>query len=405
MLIYFSAYFFNALISFAGVSVLTQPAGLSPEDYGIINLYSSFIIFLMPFCTGGILYPLSVEYFKKEKGEYRNFFSNAQVIPLISTVLLTLAVALFHQRLAAFLGVSSFWIFMLPVTAWWVMLNETTMIITRNENKPARFAFFSVGKNLAEIVLTIVLVIGLQQAWQGRLWSSVAAASSFAVVSFLYFRQRGLIAAAVDWEKVRLILFLGFPYIFERLAVFVLGYSDRYFINEFDPGNTTEVGYYGLGAQFAQILFLVIISLNSAYQPFLFRRLAAGARKVIHKSTVWYMGACAVTLGGLYIAIPMLFDWFIGEKFWPAKQYAFILCGGYFMWGIYNAFVAYLIFLEKSRLILYISLAGMLLSVCLNLLLVPRYGAISAAITSVVTYFCMAVFCFWSVRKYYIQAA
>lgn len=73
------------------------------------------------------------------------------------------------------------------------------------------------------------------------------------------------------------------------------------------------------------------------------------------------------------------------------------------MWGIFNAFQAYLIYLEKSRLILYISVAGMTASLTLNSILVPRMGADGAAWVCVATYTLMAIICFLTVRKHFFN--
>jgi O-antigen/teichoic acid export membrane protein len=399
--IYFLSYFVNAGLSFATVSLLTHYIK-DPSDYGIINLYSSFLIFLMPFISGGILYPISVEYFKRPGDTYRSYFTNAQTIPLISVALFTLLCIAFQFPLSRFLKVSPVWIWIMPATAWWIMINEAAMIITRNKNRPVQFAFFSVGKNLAEIAITIGLVVGLHWTWQGRLLSAAVAPVLLGVISIYLFYNWGLIAKKVDWLITRRIFLLSLPFVFERLAVFVLGYSDRYFIDKFDVNGTKQVGLYGLGSQLATIIYLVIISMNSAYQPHLFKKLAEGFKGKIHKTTTWYIGACAITVAGMYIAIPVLFHFFIGNNYRDAKPYAYILCSGYFMWGIYNAFLGYLIYLEKNRQILFISLFGMIASLSLNITMVPRFGAQGAAIASVITYSVMAITCYLLVRKYFI---
>jgi O-antigen/teichoic acid export membrane protein len=53
-----------------------------------------------------------------------------------------------------------------------------------------------------------------------------------------------------------------------------------------------------------------------------------------------------------------------------------------------------LIYLEKSKQIFYISILGMLASLGLNRLMVPRFGAHGAAISSVITYSIMSIVCF-----------
>lgn len=399
--IYFLSYFINAALSFGILSLLTYYIK-EPRDYGIINLYSSFLIFLMPFITGGVLYPLSVEYFKRPGEDYKKFFTNASVIPLISVILFTILCIAFQNPLCRALKVSPVWIWIMPVTAWWIMINETVMMICRSRNKPVQFALFSVGKNIVEITITVIFVIGLHWTWQGRLLSAALAPALLGAISiYLFFRWK-LIAQSIDWKIVRQIFILSLPFVFERLAVFVLGYSDKYFIDQYDPNRTKEVGLYGLGSQLANIIYLVVISMNSAYQPHLFKRLSEGFKGKLHRSTGWYIGACLITLVGMFIAIPILFRFFIGPSYQDAKPYAYMLCAGYFMWGIYNAFLGYLIYIEKNRQILFISVLGMITSLSINIVVVPRYGAQGAAVTSVITYTIMAIACFLLVRKYFI---
>lgn len=401
--IYFLSYLVNAGLSFGILSLLTHH--LTTYDYGIINLYSSFLLFLIPFISGGVLYPLSVEYFKRPKETYKAYFTNAQAIPLVSLVLFTIICVALQYPLSRFLKVSPVWIWIMPLTAWWIMVNETAMMITRNKNQPWQFALFSVGKNFTEIVLTVWLVIGLHWTWQGRLLSAASAPVLLGIFSIYLFYRGRLLAKRIHWPDTRRILLLCFPFVIERLGVFVLGNSDKYFIDHFDLNGTKEVGLYGLGSQLATIIYLVTISLNSAYQPHLFKKMAEGFKGKIHKTTIWYIGACAAAVIAMFIAIPLIFRFFIGSHFQEAQRYAYILCGGYFMWSIYNAFQAYLIYLEKNRQIVFISVVGMVTSLSLNLFFIPRYGALAAAITSVVTYAVMAFVGFLLVRKYFILKA
>jgi O-antigen/teichoic acid export membrane protein len=400
VIIYFSVTAINAVLSFVITSLLTHQ--IEPADYGRIYLYSSFLNFLTPFITVGILYPLSVEYFKKSHDSYSFYFSNAQVIPLISLAIFTVLCVALQNPLAHLLRVSNIWIWIMPFTVWWIMINETSQMITRSNNKPFQFAFFSVGKNIAEILLTILFVLTLHWAWQGRLLSAAVAPLILGVLSIYLFHRWRLIEKKIDWKLVQKIFLLSFPFIFERLSVFIMNSSDRYFIDHFDPNKTSEVGLYGLGSQIAQIIFLVVLSMNSAYQPHLFKKFSEGLKNKIHKTTFLYIGACAITVAALFIGIPFLFRFFIDPKYAGAKRYAYMLCGGYFMWGLYNAFQAYLIYLQKNRQIMLIAIFGMALSLSLNFFMVPRYGAQGAAISSVITYSVMTITCFLLVRKYYI---
>jgi O-antigen/teichoic acid export membrane protein len=387
--VYFLTYFLNAGLSFFTISLLTHY--LDTEDYGIINLYSSFLTLIMPFVSCGVFYPLSVEYYKKDSVQYRQFFSEAQVLSLLSVLIIAIFFFIFRTPLSRFLHVTTFWIIILPFTVWWVMNYEISMMMYRMKNKPWGFSLVVISKGLAEFLLTIFLIIGLGWAWKGRLLSAAVAPLLLGLFSFYIFKKWKLFTNKISWKEVWGIAWVSLPFIFERLSIFVLSNSDKYFIDKFDIKGTEQVGLYSVGAQIGSIIFLVIASMNSAYHPYLFQNIANNNKQKVRKVTSLYLLGAVGIVGGLFLGMPFLFHWFINDRFRGAQTFAYYLTGGYFMWAIYNAFLGYLLFHGKNRLILYISLSGMLVSITSNFLIVPHYGAMGAAITSILTYTFMAV--------------
>ncbi len=397
--VYFLSYFFNAAISFATVSLLTHH--LSPKDYGIINLYSSFIILITPFVSGGVLYPMSVGYFKKPENEYPAFFTGALAVTLVGLLILTTIFFVFNQAISHFLRVTPVWVIILPLVAWWIMINEITMTMFRQKNKPWGFAFVSSGRNIAEVLVTIGLVIGLGWAWEGRLLAATIIPVLLGIISIYLFYKWKFIVKAIRWKEVRNIAWISVPFIFERLSIFVLSNSDRYFIDKYDLKGTEQVGLYSVGAQVAAVVGLVILSVNGAYQPFVFKNLAEKNKEKVKKGTGLYILATGVMVIMLLLGTHLLFRFFIGKEFRGGQEFAYYLISGYFMWGVYNAFLAYLLFYGKNRLVFYLSLTGMICSVILNFCLVPRYGAYGAAITSLITYTIMGLLCIRVTWKYF----
>ncbi len=387
--IYFGSYFFNAVTSLLSVALLTKY--LTPHDYGIINLYSSFLIFLMPFISGGILYPLSADFFKKKGDEYARHFSEAQAIPLVSLLIFSALCIAFCYPLSSFLRVTPLWVCLMPVSVWFLFINETSMMLARNKSQPWTFAGFSVGKNLTEMCLTIGLVIGMGLNWQGRLSSAVLASFLFIFVSGYFFYKWKVIVNKIDWKNVRNILWVSFPFIFERLSIFVLGYSDKYFIDKFDLKGTAEVGFYGLGGQIASIVQIVILSVTSAYNPAIFKWLSEKKFQKAFKLVKLYLFAIAAFILLFIIGLPIVYKFFISVEFSKGKYYSTYLIVAYGFWAIYSAFLPYFLFYNEGKKVLLISIFGMVLSLSLNAILVPRIGATGALYTSVAVYFTMAI--------------
>ena len=98
--------FFNAAVSFGTFSILTHY--LSEVDYGIINLYNSFIILLMPFISIGVPFVLNVDYFKMKERVFNNQFLNAISIPATACLIFSILFLFLHLYIERFAKVNFF---------------------------------------------------------------------------------------------------------------------------------------------------------------------------------------------------------------------------------------------------------------------------------------------------------
>jgi O-antigen/teichoic acid export membrane protein len=391
--------FSNAAISFFTFSLLTHH--LTEVDYGIISLYNSFIVLLMPFIGIGVSFVLNVDYFKMDREAYRQQFANGLVIPITSCLVFTLLCLLFQQTITQVTKVNLFFALIASFVCLLYVFNDIILNLIRNKEKYFLFAGYSFAKNITEAGLTILFVIGWGFSWSGRLYSnliSLVLAGLF--VLFIIFRWR-LNSSAISGKLISATILAGLPFIPERLAIFTLGYSDRFFIDYFE--GTADVGYYGAGAQIALIVNLSILTLNNTFYPELFRRLSGSTieHKKIKKIILMFVGISALITLCVIATIPVFFKMFIGPNFQPGKIYAINLSVGLFFWSIYHIFVAFLLNLKKNRLIMQISIFGMVLSVVLNFINVKQFGALGATYTSIIVYFSIAVVTIYFVNRYY----
>src|SRR5689334_262071 len=106
--VYAFAMFFNAGISFVVFSWLTHK--LTPEDLGIVNLYSSYGILLVPFISTGVQFILSVDYFKMSKEKYVRHFDTGLAIPFLNCLVVTALSLVFLNFLKSALKVNTFFV-------------------------------------------------------------------------------------------------------------------------------------------------------------------------------------------------------------------------------------------------------------------------------------------------------
>jgi O-antigen/teichoic acid export membrane protein len=250
-------------------------------------------------------------------------------------------------------------------------------------------------------VLTILFVIILNLGWQGRVGSNIAALGLMCVVIFFLIKRWHLYTGVFDRNAIKKNFFSGLPFVPERLAIFVLVYSDRFFINYYE--GTGDVGLYSAGAQIAIIVNLGILTLSNVFYPAIYKNLSQNEidyvklRKIIFA----YIGIAAFIAISVIIATPLIFQYFIGPRFYGGKQYAVYLTIGLFFWAVYNVFLAFLLNTGKNSLIMSISIFGMILSVVTNLFFVDRFGALGATYTSMIVYLVMAITAIFFVNRFY----
>jgi O-antigen/teichoic acid export membrane protein len=390
---------FTAGVSFATFSLLTRH--LNEVDYGIINLYNSTSILLVAFISCGVQFVLNVDYFKLPKEQYRKRFSNSIIIPVIIFLILTIGFLVFNYPIQRLVKSNFFFTAVLPLTCLLILVNDIVLGLIRNREKHFLFAGFSISKSLVEVSLAILFIVFMGWGWEGRITGSFITLILSCAFAFFLFRKWGFLTTDISLHEIKPVFKYGLPFIPERLAVFFMFYSDRFFIDYFE--GTADVGFYSAGAQIAIILNLICHSLNSTFYPYFYKRLAkdkpdyAGLRKGI----LAFGGIATITMLGLIAVTPLVFKYFVGNAFKPGQKYAIYLVIAFFFWAIYNMLLPFLLNKKKSKLIMSISIVGMVLSIGLNFYNVRHFGALGATYTSIIVFATMCLLTLYSVHKIY----
>jgi O-antigen/teichoic acid export membrane protein len=398
--VYFFSYFFNAAVSFGVVSLLTHH--LSTGDYGIVNLYSSCTLLLTPLLTGGILNTVNVEFFKKEPRQYGIFLTDSLMIPVMGTIFFTVLAFLFDGSIASLLGVNKLFVWLLPGSAFFLLLFEVVTSIYRNKNAVGLYAAFSLGKVLLESGFSILLVLVFHQTWNGRIGGSLMGYIVLMIPVLIILYRMGYLKKISGWGNVKTILFISAPFIPERFASFVLSSSDRYFINHYV--NISELGLYGIGSQIAIIVNLSLLSMNSFFFPYIMnaiKRWEDNGTGKVSKAIGSYFAVSLVAIILVLLVTPFVFKWFIGNDFQDGQKYAMLLTLAYIPWALYQSLMPVLLYFRQNKFIMMTSLIGMGVSLLSNFLLVKSFGAMGAAITMFIVNSILMLIVFFRVKNKY----
>ena len=374
---------------------------LSPAEYGIVALTVTCTVVL------GLLYPLGLRgavsrtYYEggtvEERRERVGTLWIAMILSAAAMALLldragpSLAAALlpevpFHPylRLAvwtAFLGV----------------LGLTPLVLLQAQERPLAFVLLTLWTALATTVATVWLVVkggGAAGYLQGALVGAGLAAIPYLALTMgqirPVFRMRVLLPA----------LAFGLPLVPHALAGWALEMSDRAILTRLIPLH--DVGVYSLGYQLGAAMGLVTTAFNAAWVPFLFGTLKdegeAAHPKLARLVTYYAVALCFVGLGWALLvehAMALL----AGPQFRDAYRITPWVVGGYIFGGLYLIPTNLLFWRRQTRVIPLITLAAGAANVGLNLWLVPRYGAIAAAWSTLAAYALLLVLTWKSAER------
>ena len=216
----------------------------------------------------------------------------------------------------------------------------------------------------------------------GRYVSSIVPIVILAIISVVYIFGRDSVRFKKD--VARYLLMYSIPLIPYALSTTIISEMSKW---SFAKVGFSEVGIYSFALNLASVIYIIVLSLNRAYQPELFMALRDGksSKKQLTKNLVLYFLMYYGFLIFLDIAIAIL-----GSKEYKSATtiIPIITCGyGYFF--LYSLIVNYFYYYKKNIVISIISIISALSIVVFNLVLIPMFGYTGAALATVISYVLM----------------
>ncbi len=184
---------------------------------------------------------------------------------------------------------------------------------------------------------------------------------------------------------------IGLPMIPHAFALQALAQIDRIMILKYRTDS--EAGLYSYGYSIATLLFIVTNAIGQAWLPWFNESLHNGSRgKICELQKKLVLLGCFMTLGFITVAPEALMILAPnGKDFWVAKYIIPPIAIGTLAQYFYTNYVNVELFFKKTPLIAAGSVFAAVTNWLLNCLLIPKYGYIAAAYTTMVSYLLLMV--------------
>jgi len=381
---YGSATMIRGLASFIMLPIYTSV--LSPADYGLIELLGlildlTTLIIGAKFSAGVMRYYLLAPN-EKEKG--RVIFSALSLGLLVNVVGISLLWLLASKISVLTFGTHEYilYIQIYSLTLLTSVFSDISFFALRAMERAKQYFLFSVFKLILQISFNVLFIIIYDYGVLGVIYAAVCSGFLISISLLIYIKLFHEFGISIDIMKS----LIGFsvPIIFASMLEFYVVFGDRYFINYFS--GVAEVGIYSLAYKFGFLLLMVSFGpFYAAWEP--------RAYKVVkeNKPLIFFQNNFLISMF-ILISFATLIASFSFEiikivtsssAFWPASTLIPPIILAYTLQGL-DGYCKFGIFVTgNTKHHFYAVLASTIIATIGYLVLIPRYGALGAAWTTV----------------------
>lgn len=398
--------FINNIINFLLFPVYIKM--LTPDEYGILLIVTLFGTLLMMLMRLGLNDGFMRLYFDYDDKESRKRLLGATYYGLIIVnITMFIPIYLFIKQIA--------WIFLydphLTPAAKTHMLDlygplfTLTLIscfvrsflnvpftLLQTQGKAKSFAAISILRFSSNMVLKFIFVAVFHWNIHGIVMVDLITALFF-TTAFMPIVWRK-ISLKLDKKMLKELIAFGLPKVPHNLAHNLLNQSDRYLLSQFK--NLAAVGIYGVGYNIGNAIKFFTYAFNMAWNPYSFKihKEPDAPRRIARLSTYHlsielmiavFISCFARELFEIIDALLVINKkWFAALPVVPLIAFAFVFQAAYFLTNIGISIG------KKTKYYPLITGASLLISISLNLILIPKFGAYGAGITAIISYAAMA---------------
>lgn len=377
---------------------------LSHSDYGALAVLTIIIAFLSGITQLG----LASAFFRVYSLEYEsqhdrlNVLSTTFIILSLVSIFTALGIAIASVGLSESLFHTPSLSGPIRLAGLAVLLQNLTVpgfAWLRAQNRAGIFAILAVGNLLVNLGGTIFFVGVLHLGIAGSLLAIIAGYAFIVICTLPVI----LISAGLHlrFDMARALLSFGVPVALSFVSIWVLQLSDRYLLSFYS--SLSETASYSVAYTLGGALTPVIISPFSLAWPTTMYAIARkkNAAEVFQFVFRWFSIVLLVAAFGLSILAVNILYLLFPPSYRSAAPVIPIVALSTMFYGIYVIFTLGIYIKRKTWLAIIFTSSAALFNVGFNLVLIPHYGSMGAAASTLIAYTLLAIIAYLVNRRIY----
>ena len=371
------------------------------SDYGIVtNLYAWTALLLVI-----LTYGMETGFFRfanKEGYDSSSVYKTAFYCLLFTSTLFALLTTVFRQPIANALGYADHadFIAMMGITVALDAFASIPFAYLRKEKRPILFAALKLLFVVLNIAFNLLFLVVL--GWKDVKWVFVANISATVIQTLILlpftFPKQGYFQATT----LRAMLRYSLPLLVLGIAGIMNQTIDRIIFPFLYTGvdAQTQLGIYGACFKVAMVMMMFTQAFRYAYEPFVFARNKDKQSVESYAEAMKYYIIFSYLILIFMLVFMDLIKYIIAPNYWEGLKVVPIVLWTYIFQGVYFNLSFWYKLTDRTQWGAWLSLIGLVITVGIQVLLVPRYGYMASAISSTICYFVIMLISYALGKKY-----
>ncbi len=388
-------------------------ARLGAEQYGFISIgiaiLGVFVTISLLGMNEGVIRYVSYYKGKDDKAKIKGVLSTALKLTTALGVILSILLFIFSDQVAVRIfhnhqlsGIIKIFAIIIPINVFREILLSTIKAFRKVE-----YEVFSrnIVENSSKLLLTLLFIyIGFNVLGAALAYLFATIAST--IIALYFFRKIYLnfkINKPAEYSNKEFFSYC-WPLVFNTFIFQVILWTDTFMLGFFKT--SSDVGIYNAALPTGQLMYIFPYALMTLFFPVLSELHAKNSRQAfesVYKTTTrWIFMINLIPLSIFIIFSRQVIRVLFGEEYISGSIVLVILSTGYFFYYLTSNSNYILMILKKTKVIFMNTVAAALINILLNLILIPKFGMVGAAIATVLSLMTIAILRFiesWAITR------
>lgn len=400
--VYAIASFVSPLIALVLAPFLTH--NLSHNDYGALTVLNTVIALIVGITQFG----LASAFFRayncdyESKRDHLDILATVVVLLSLSTIPVVIAVIASSSIVSSILFGTAIYSGPVAIAAVIVLVQNLTVpgfSWCRAESRPWFFSSLSIVNLIISLGANIFLVGIMHMGITGSLIAIAGGYTCVVILTLPYILIRAGLRLRLDITQN--LLTFGFPLVFNFISIWVLQLSDRYLLGRL--GTLSEVASYGVAYTLGGVINILIITpfvlaWPSAMFTIAKRKDAAQAFQLVFR---WFSALLLFAAYGLSLLSTALLNLLFPPAYHSAAPVIPIIAMSTMFFGLSTICNIGISLQRKTWYAFLVGAISALINIGANLVLIPLYGSMGAATSTLIAYALLVLFSYLINQRLY----